>query len=228
MKKMIELLRTLEGHTDSETMTKLITGIRLDILETAQNIHHNNSTRKAALSSYIKSIPDRLQEKQDTENGLYIDGVTAVSVRTPGARYDENNDTVKMFLSILKDRKPADMRDSLDYPIAEAKENGWRLGDTDHYITVNGEKYNLSLVARIYNIIADPKSEYNGVRWEIESGDDRKHHALILTSKHGIGVVLPFNSSTARMYDVTPGASDLDEIQKRISEAAWNEAEKTA
>ena len=228
MIKMIELLKKLEGHTDNDTMTEIITGIRLDILETAQTIKHNNSTRKAALNSYIKSIPDRLQEKQDAENGIYIDGTTAVSVRTPGARYDENNDTVKIFLSILKDRKPVDMRDSLDYPIAEAKENGWRLGDTDHYITVNGENYNLSLVARIYNIIADPKSEYNGVRWEIESGEDRKHHALILTSKHGIGVVLPFNSSTARMYDVTPGSSDLDEIQKRITAAVWNEAEKTA
>lgn len=227
MKRIIDLLKKLEGHTDNDTMTDIITGIRLDILETAQTIKHNNSTRKAALNSYIKSIPDRLQEKQDTENGIYIDGVTAVSVRTPGARYDENNETVKMFLSILKNRKPADMRDSLDYPIAEAKENGWRLGDTDHYITVNGEKYNLSLVARIYNIIADPK-EYNGVRWEIETGDDRKHHALILTSKHGIGVVLPFNSSINRMYNVTPGASDLDEIQKRITTAAWNEAEKTA
>lgn len=227
MIRMIELLKKLEGHTDNETMIEFITGIRLDILETAQTIKHNNSTRKAALNSYIKSIPDRLQEKQDTENGIYLDGTSAVSVRTPGARYDENNETVKMFLSILKNRKPADMRDSLDYPIAEAKENGWRLGDTDHYITVNGEKYNLSLVARIYNIIADPK-EYNGVRWEIETGDNRKHHALIMTSKHGIGVVLPFNSSIARMYDVTPGASDLDEIQKRISEAAWNEAEKTA
>ena len=178
--------------------------------------------------TYIKSIPDRLQEKQDAENGIYIDGVTAVSVRTPGARYDENNETVKMFLSILKDRRPADMRDSLDYSIAEAKENGWRLGDTDHYITVNGENYNLSLVARIYNIIADPKTEYNGVRWEIETGVDRKHHALILTSKHGIGVVLPFNSSTARMYNVTPGSSNLDDIQGRITAAAWNEAEKTA
>ena len=228
MIRMIELLKKLEGHTDNDTMTEIIVGIRFDILETAQTIKHNNSTRKAALNSYIKSIPDRLQEKQDTENGIYTDGTTAVSVRTPGARYDENNGIVQMFLSILKDRKPADMRDSLDYPIAETKENGWRLGDTDHYITVNGEHYNLSLVARIYNIIADPKTEYNGVRWEIESGDNRKHHALILTSKHDIGVVLPFNSATARMYDVTPGTSDLDEIQKRIAAAAWNEAEKTA
>lgn len=228
MKKMIDLLKKLEGHTDNDTMAELIAGIRLDILETAQTIKHSNSTRKAALNSYIKSIPDRLQEKQDTENGIYIDGTTAVSVRTPGARYDENNETVKMFLSILKNRKPADMRDSLDYSIAEAKENGWRLGDTDHFITVNGERYNLSLVAHIYNIIADPKTEYNGVRWEIETGDNRKHHALIMTSKHGIGVVLPFNSSIARMYDVTPGSSDLDEIQKRITAAAWNEAEKTA
>ena len=228
MIRIIELLKKLEGHTDNDTMAEIIAGIRLDILETAQTIKHNNSTRKAALNSYIKSIPDRLQEKQDAENGIYTDGTTAVSVRTPGARYDENDDMVKMFLSILKDRKPADMRDSLDYSIAEAKENGWRLGDTDHYITVNGERYNLSLVAHIYNIIADPKTEYNGVRWEIETGDDRKHHALILTSKHGIGVVLPFNSSITRMYDVTPGSSDLDDIQKRITAAAWNEAEKTA
>lgn len=228
MKRIIDLLKKLEGHTDNDTMIEIITGIRLDILETAQTIKHNNSTRKAALNSYTKSIPDRLQEKQDTENGIYTDGVSAVSVRTPGAKYDENNEMVKMFLSILKDIKPADMRDALDYSIAEAKENGWRLGDTDHYITVNGERYNLSLVAHIYNIIADPKTEYNGVRWEIETGNDRKHHALILTSKHGIGVVLPFNSSTARMYDVTPGSSDLDDIQKRITAAAWNEAEKTA
>ena len=140
MKKMIDLLKKLEGHTDNDTMVEIIAGIRLDILETAQTIKHNNSTRTAALNSYIKSIPDRLQEKQDAENGIYTDGTTAVSVRTPGARYDENNNMVKMFLSILKDRKPADMRDALDYSIAEAKENGWRLGDTDHYITVNGER----------------------------------------------------------------------------------------
>ena len=111
MIRMIELLKKLEGHTDNDTLTEIVAGIRLDILETAQTIKHNNITRKAALNSYIKSIPDRLQEKQDTENGIYIDGTTAVSVRTPGARYDENNDTVKMFLS---DRKSTRLNSSHD------------------------------------------------------------------------------------------------------------------
>lgn len=223
MIKMVDLLRKLEGHTDTDTMSELITKIRLDIRETVNGIHHNKTTRAAALKSYEKNIPDRLKDKQNPEIGIYIDGVSAVSVTTPGARYDEDNETVKMFLSILKGRRPAYMRDSLDYSIAEAKENGWRLGDTDHYITVNGSTYNLTLVARIYNILVDPKKEINGVRWEIET--DKTHPALILTSQHGIGVVLPFTNSTTKLYDVTPGASSLDEIQKRITETMWKEAE---
>ena len=228
MKKMIDLLRTLNGHTDNEIMLDLIAGIRTDIYNTVQTIHHNNTTRKAALNSYIKNIPDNLKNKQLPESGVYIDGVTAVALNTPGARYNEDDETVKIILSIIKDKKPADMRDSLDYPIAEAKENGWRLGDTDHYIVMEGETYNLSIVARVYNMIADPKKEYNGVRWEIETGDNKKHHALILTSRYGIGVVLPFNNNTDKLYNVTPGASSLDEIQKEITDAAWKEAEKTA
>jgi len=227
MKKMIELLRKIEGHTDNDTMIDLIGDARLDILEILKSIKHNNTTRKAALESYKKSIPDHLQKKQIPESGVYVDGVTAVNVRTPGARYDEENDTIKMILQIIKNKKPADMRDSLDYPIAEAKYNGWRLGDRDHYIVVNGETYNLSLVAKVYNILADSKDLY-GVRWEIETGEDKRHHALILSSKHGLGVVLPFNNSIERLYNVTPGGSSLDEIQNRTTEEAWKEAEKTA
>ena len=169
-------------------MSKLIYDIRTEIIDTAGALRHNNSTRKQAAKSYIGSTPDHLAKQQEPGNGLYTDGHTAISLAVKGAHYKEEG-LAKTILDIIKDRKPADLRDSFDYSIATAKVNGWRQGDTDHYIMVEGHYYNLSLIAKVYNCIADNK-QYNGCRVEIQT--EGKHPALILSTNYGIGIVLPF------------------------------------
>ena len=213
MKNFIELMRTLENHTDDETLAALIMEYNADVIETAQGLRHNNTTRKNAVKSY--SIPENLKKIQDHENGLYCDGVSAVSLARTAPKYDENNSIFKVFKDTLKKtRRPADIRDSFDYAIAAAKCNGWRQGNADHIIRIDGHIYNISLIARVYNCIADNK-EFNGCR--VELTDDR-HPVLVLSSRYGLGIVLPVCSESPGLYDVTPGASDLDRFIDRMTE----------
>lgn len=215
MKNFIKLLQTIENHTDDETLAFIIMDHYADIRNAAQNIYNNNTTRKNAVKGY--GIPERLKDIQDHDNGLYCDGCTAVSLAMTRPQYDENNTIYKMFKEqFQKKRRPVSLRDSFDYSIAAARCNGWRQGDTDHIIRIEGHIYNLSLVAKVYKCIADNK-EVNGCRIEIT--DDR-HPIMILSSRYGVGVVLPICSERPGLYDVTPGDSDLDKIMDRLTERA--------
>lgn len=78
---------------------------------------------------------------------------------------------------------------------------------------VEGHYYNLSLIARVYNCIADNKT-YNGCRLEIQT--DAKHPALIMSTQYGIGIVLPFNGPANLTYNVTPREGLLSAIDKEI------------
>lgn len=211
--KIFEVLRTIKDHTDTDTMAKLIYDTRQEIIETAGTLKHNKSTREAAIKAYSNNTPDNLAKMQEPENGLYTEGHTAISIPVKGAKYDGEKGIAKMMLDIIKNKKPTDLRDSFDYSIAAAKVNGWRLGDTDHYIMVEGHYYNLSLIARVYNCIADNKT-YNGCRLEIQT--DAKHPALIMSTQYGIGIVLPFKCPANLTYNVTPGEGLLSAIDKDI------------
>lgn len=216
--KTLEILRTLRGKTDVDTMNIIINSFRDEVGQTWSGIKNNNTTRAAAVKSYKGNTPKHLANKQDDANGLYCDGVSALNIPVKGAKYDENNDIVKFFMDILKNKVPVDLKTSINYSIATAKCNGWRLGDTDHYIRVNDCYYNLSLVARGFNCIADPKT-YNDCN--VYQAKEGKYKALLLTSKYGLYMVLPFAMPGNLAYDVTPCDGLFDEIQKENEEIAW-------
>ena len=217
--KLFEIFRTINKHTDAETLSYLLYQARKEIIETAETLKHNKTTREAAVKSYINNTPDNLAKVQEPENGLYCEGHTAISLPVKGASYDKEKGIAKMILDTFQNKKPVDLRDSFDYSIAAAKVNGWRLGDIDHYIVVGGHYYNLSLIARVYNCIADNKTR-NGCRLEIETG--KPHPALIMSTTCGIGIVLPFVCPGNLTYNVTPGEGFISELEKDVEARLLN------
>lgn len=214
MKNFIELYKVLEGHTDEETLSYLIYDHMQKIIDKVQEIRHNKSTRAAALKSYIKTVGSI---KQDEENGIFCDGKTALSIACKVSKYDETAPGFKPIMEVIKsERKPAPLRDSISYAIASARVNGWKQGDTDHYIRVGEAYYNLSLVAKVFNCIADPK---NFNECDIEQTINDNKSILMLRTRYGVGIVLPFIPQTlAGCYDVTPGDGTLEHMIKRHEE----------
>lgn len=214
MKNFIELYKVLEGHTDEETLSYLIYDHQHEITDKAQEIRHNKSTRAAALKSYIKTVGSL---RQDEENGIYCDGKTALSIACKVSKYDETAPGFKPIMEVIKSgRKPATLRDSITYAIASARVNGWKQGDTDHYIRVGEAYYNLSLVAKVFNCIADTKS-YN--ECDIEQTINGDKSIIMMRTRYGIGIVLPFIPQTlAGCYDVTPGEGTFEKLIKRHEE----------
>lgn len=210
MKNFIELYKILRNHTDMETLSFLVNDYHQEITDTLMEIKHNNTTRKAAVDSY-KKICQASNVKQDIENGIMCEGHSAVSLAVKSPKYYEECPAFKFLLETIKsDKKPVCLKDSIDYSIATAKVNGWKMGDTDFLIRVGDNKYNLSLVARIFNMIADPKN-YNDCDLFL-CGQDNK--VLMLRTQYGIGIVLPFVNNLPGYYDVTPGDNAFETMTK--------------
>lgn len=218
--KTLEILRTLRGKTDVDTMNIIINSFRDEVGQTWNGIKNNNTTRAAAVKSYKGNTPGHLAKMQDDDNGLFTDGFTALSLPVKGAKYPDDNTIVKHFKGILQNKTRVDLKTSINYSIATAKCNGWRLGDTDHYIKVNDCYYNLSLVARGFNCIADPKTYNDCDIWQ-DNTPGNKYKALLLSSKYGLYMVLPFAAPGNLTYNVTPGEGLFDDIQKENKEIAW-------
>lgn len=221
MKNFIELFKVLENHTDYETLAYLMGEHRQEIIDEAMKIKHNNSTRKAALSSYIKGVG---HIKQDEEGGIYCDGHSVVNVCVKSPRYNEEAPGFKFLLEAIKAEKhPAPLRASVDYAIATAKCNGWKMGDTNFFVKIGASTYNLSLLAKVFNCIADPKT-YNDVRIEQINGDREGCERLLLSTQYGVGLVLPFKyNGVGGFYNVTPSEGALETLQKRLDDKLMQE-----
>ena len=209
--RFLEIMRTFKEDITAEAQARLFSDFRAEVFQTLKTLRHNNTTRAAAVKSYKGYIPEHLAKIQDDDNGLYTDGFSALSVNVKGAKYDDNNAIVKHFKNIFEHKQRAELRDSIDYSIAIAKNNGWRIGDTDHYIIVNDCYYNLSLVARAFNCIADNKVFNDCDIWQ---QTDTKYKALLLSSKYGMALVLPFAAPGNLTYNVTPGDGLVDDLEK--------------
>ena len=224
MKNFIELYKVLDGHTDDETLEYLIFNYLQDVVEKAQEIKHNKTTRESALNSY-KKVCENKGVRIDPDNGIYCDGHTALSLNVNHPAYDETLPAFKCLHDVIKsNRKPEPLRDSINYAIAAAKVNGWKMGDNNYYITVGKATYNLSLVARIFNCIADNKT-FNDCNIEQVISDNPQNAILVLRSRYGFGIILPFrHENMAGFYDVTPAAGTLDKLiekhENKIKEVA--------
>ena len=217
MKNFIELYKVLRDHTDMETLSFLVEDYQQEIVDTVMEIKHNNTTRKLAVDSY-KKICLASGVKQDIENGIMCEGHSAVSLAVKSPKYNEECPAFKFLLETVKsDKRPVCLKDSIDYSIATAKVNGWKMGDTDFFIRIGENKYNLSLVARIFNMIADPKN-YNDCDLFIANGN-----ILMLRTQYGFGIVLPFVSNNPGFYDVTPGDNSFVDMIKADFDKAVKE-----
>ena len=211
MRNFVELYKILKDHTDEETLSYLVYEHREEIINELKKIKHNNTTRKAALESYKKNVG---KIEQDAENGIYCDGHTAISLAVTNPHYNEELGAFKYLYECVKaKRRPAPLKDSIGYAIASARIDGWKIGDTTHYIRVGDATYNLSLVVKVFNVIADPKN-YNDCDIEIVHNDNPELAILLLRTRYGFGIVLPFRSNKIGLYDVTPGESTLDKMIK--------------
>lgn len=87
--------------------------------------------------------------------------------------------------------------------VAVARALGWTPTDTTnkYYIELDGEKYSFNLVYKMYMMIADNKQN-GGCSVSLSRMNDI-HKALLMTSKHGTVVILPFTGITNKNYNVS-------------------------
>lgn len=79
--------------------------------------------------------------------------------------------------------------------LAIAKLNGYTGTQKDkhnYFFEVNGNAYDLRKIEKFYNMLATKKEAYNsGIDFRLDSQHKKGTQALILSSKHGIGIILP-------------------------------------
>lgn len=79
--------------------------------------------------------------------------------------------------------------------LAIAKINGYTGTQKDkhpYFLEVNGNAYDLRKIEKFYNMLATKKEAYNsGIDIRLDSQHKKGTQALIMSSKHGIGIILP-------------------------------------
>ena len=79
--------------------------------------------------------------------------------------------------------------------LAIAKLNGYTGTQKDkhpNFFEVNGNAYDIRKIEKFYNMLAVKKELYNsGIDFRLDSQHKKGTQALILSSKHGIGIILP-------------------------------------
>ena len=79
--------------------------------------------------------------------------------------------------------------------LAIAKLNGYTGTQKDkhpYFFEVNGNAYDLRKIEKFYNMLATKKELYNsGIDFRLDSQHKKGTQALIMSSKHGIGIILP-------------------------------------
>ena len=79
--------------------------------------------------------------------------------------------------------------------LAIAKLNGYTGTQKDkhpYFFEVNGNAYDIRKIEKFYNMLATKKEAYNsGIDFRLDSQHKKGTQALILSSKHGIGIILP-------------------------------------
>lgn len=79
--------------------------------------------------------------------------------------------------------------------LAIAKLNGYTGTQKDkhpYFFEVNGNAYDIRKIEKFYNMLATKKELYNsGIDFRLDSQHKKGTQALIMSSKHGIGIILP-------------------------------------
>lgn len=202
-----ELIKLI-GVENVDAVEVIRESFRNDWISTFSSIQINKTTRKNAVKAY--SGRENFMMDENTK-GLYCDGVSILYTSEDAAyTTSKTTDISKFMKEFLQNKKPTEVHMKESYAIA--KNLGWSAGsvnkDKPYYIEIEGNFFNFSLVWSLFSCIADNSNKYNPVTVEIQTNKKPGNNALIMSSKYGIAVVLPFctgdhGSYTAHNVDFT-------------------------
>ena len=182
---------TLNYITETENRYNYIKEISSEIFAIQDKIKYRNQSE--ALKSYAK----KARYKQESGGvAVLSDGATAIMVfksevdgielETSNFLYSEIDKFNKRKELIKEDIKP-------DFIISNAKYNGYTGAKNEHeyYCVIADQVFDLKQFEKIYKMLYVSKTEYNNGIYFYKRIDG---YGLMMTSKKGIGLVLPINA----------------------------------
>lgn len=182
--------------TDTENKYNFIKGVSGEIFAIQDKIKYRNQSE--ALKSYAK----KARYKQEYEGAAILsDGATAVMVlknelegvelEPTNFLYSEINKFNKRKEIITEDIEPS-------FIMANAKYNGYTgaKNEPEYYITIADQVFDLKQFEKIYKLLYVSKMKYNNGIYFYKRVDG---YGLMMTSKKGIGLVLPINADAEKI-----------------------------
>ena len=182
---------TLNYITESENKYNYIKDISSEIFAIQDKIKYRNQSE--ALKSYAK----KARYKQEYEGAAIIsDGATAIMVFKKDLEGVELEPTNFLYSEINKFMKNKELiKDNIEpsFIIANAKYNGYTgaKNEHDYYCIIADQVFDLKQFEKIYKMLYVSKTEYNNGLYFYRRVDG---YGLLMTSKKGIGLVLPINA----------------------------------
>lgn len=216
---MLNYYELLDIVKDLEAVAAINEAFRKDFRKARDGVKASACTRKKAAEIYKANATttDR------TTEGIFSDEKTAVYLTenaTPGTQ--KAADISQIFTDAMNRKKPVEI--CLRESIALAKSLGWKNGGERYHIAVDGLYFDFSLIYNVLSTIADGKGRDFAECYISECGNGNK--ALLMRSKYGLGIVLPFMGGGPSYREVS--FSHFMEVQKAIEDRVVNEALKTA
>ena len=216
---MLNYYELLTIVKDLDAVAAINEAFRKDFRKARDGVKASACTRKKAAEIYKANATttDR------TTEGIFSDDKTAVYLTentTPGTQ--KAADISQIFTDSMNNKKPVDicMRESL----ALARSLGWKNGGERYHISISGNDFDFSLLYRVLTTIADGETYDLAQCYLSECCNGKK--VLLLWSKYGLAIVLPFIGGGPDSREVS--FSHYMEVQKAIEDRVVNEALKTA
>lgn len=186
----MNIYTTLNYISEPENKYNYIKDVSSEIFAIQDKIKYNQSE---ALKSYAK----KARYKQEWEGVAVVsDGATAIMVfreELEGIELDKSNFISSQINTFLK-RKEL-IKDNIEpsFIIANAKYNGYTGAKKEHdyYCIIADQVFDLKQFEKIYKMLYVSKMEYNNGIYFYRRVDGC---GLLMTSKKGIGLVLPINA----------------------------------
>ena len=187
---------TLNYITETENKYNYIKDVSSEIFAIQEKIKYRNQSE--ALKSYAK----KAKCKQEWEGAaVFSDGATAITVlksEIEGEELETTNFIYSQIKTFLKRKKL--IKDNIEpaFIIANSKYNGYTgaKNEHDYYCIIANQVFNVKQFEKIYKMLYVSKTEYNNGIYFYKRVDG---YGLMMTSKKGIGLVLPINADAAEI-----------------------------
>jgi hypothetical protein len=219
MKNFYQLIN-LFGFSNISAIQELTEDIKNDFADAYHAIQINKTTRSNAFKKYV-SRPNVMKDRAISD--VYSDGHTIVSTKENVADIERTAQIADIITGAFSTAQPVDLY--LRESAAVARIMGWKPGNTDYYLNVDGTIFCWDLVYSVYSCIADSDKTRLTEYCSLTKFSGR--NALIMRGKHGIGLVLPLAS------DKCPDSMDVNfrhyvDTLNKIDSELVNQALKTA